>query len=162
MSVYTDCQTATITLLQALTAQFPNSWQVLAYDFGVLDKGLPPTAANAAVLTPGRFEESAVRPEIANDSEDILIDLFSAYIDPATSFAAFVTLREAVRAQLRKYPTLNGVDGIQIINMSSNGDPVAIDHRNQAMAQPTTPTFIVQTLRLSVSWQGRLTGGEYG
>jgi hypothetical protein len=162
MSVYENCQNATLVLLQALTDQFPNAWQVVAYDFGVLDKGLPPDAPNAAVLTPGQFSENALRPEVANDTEDVMIDMFTTYNTEAVSFATFTALREAIRAHLRKYPTLNGVDGIRNITMSSTGDPAAIDHRNLNMATPSTPTHIVQTLRLTIEWQGRITGGEHG
>ena len=160
MSVYEDCQTAIINILRTMTTEFPNSWQVVPYDYAALDKGLPTTAPHAVVLNPGSFDESALRPEVANQTNDVLMDLFVSWVDAGTSNAKFTVLREAVRAKLRKYPTLGGVAGIQNIVISSASDPAPVDHRTP-FGPPEHPTYIVQQIRISITWQGVITGGEY-
>lgn len=139
---------------------FTSTAEVKAVDMGsyqVLDKGVE----YAAVLLPGRFRSDEPASYSDANHDDILVDLFARYgSDAATNWDNFTAFRDAVRAKLQSYPTLNGVTGVHKVSVIADEDPGAVLKGTGKSAQ-TGPIFIVQRLRVTVVQTVVLDAGEY-
>lgn len=139
------------------TNYFSNTSTLKGVDVGnyqMLDKGVD----HAAVLLPGRFMgDDSSYEEIRR--EDILLDLFQRYkADAGTNWDAFTAFRDAVRDNIKSYPTLNGLTGVSQVLVSADDDPEPIVKGKNPEAGPV---FIVQRLRVSVTQRVAQTAGEY-
>lgn len=139
---YATVQGAVATVLQGLTGSFADSAQVTQNDWSVLDRGYD----NIAVLFPGPFQDSGGG---AGNSRNITwtvhIALFrripGSYADALT---AFVTLRDAVRLQIQKYPALGLVGVLTVLDLTGD-EPLAVGDEADG-----GPFFILETLDLQV------------
>ncbi len=137
---------------------FTNTAEVKAVDMGsyqMLDKGVQ----FAAVLLPGRIGDPGADSYSVIHQDDVLMDLFARYdSDAATNWDNFTIFRDAIRAKLEGYPTLNGLTGVQKVTVAADDDPGAIV---KGKSPEAGPIFIIQRLRVQVSQRTELTTGEY-
>ena len=152
---YSSVEAALQTILQGLTGTFADTAQVTLGNYDVLDSGV----AASAVLVPGAFEQDGQGEGGARKSVrawNVLIDLFRKYVDEGTTYTSFTTDRDAVIAEIEKYPTLNGETGIVNVIVRSDGDPGEVFDEDDA-----GPFFVWQRLRVAVTERADLSGGEY-
>ncbi len=157
-AIMTALETFLLTTQNALSVNyFTNTADVKAVAIGsyqMLDKGV----SFAAVLLPGKFDnESSSYNSLHRD--DVLIDLFVRYeSDIVTNWDTFTLFRDAIRDKLEGYPSLNGLDGVQQVLISTDEDPYpVVKGKNPEIA----PVFIGQRLRVTVSQRVALSTGEY-
>ncbi len=152
---YSSVEAAVLTLLQALTGTFAATTDVTRGDYRILDSG----ADTNAVLIPGSFEQDGIAEGGARKSVrdwNVLIDLFRQYADDGTTWTNFETDRDAVMAQLEKYPTLNGESGVVNVVISADADPGEVFDEDDA-----GPFFVWQRLRIRITERADLSGGEF-
>ena len=152
---YSSVEIALQTILQGLTGTFASTADVTRGDYGVLDSGV----SASAVLVPGSFEQDGEGEGGARKSVrawNVLIDLFRKYVDEGTTYTSFETDRDAVIAEIEKYPTWNVESGIVNVIVRSDGDPGEVFDEEDA-----GPFFVWQRLRVGVTERADLSGGEY-
>lgn len=112
-----------------------------------------------AVLIPGTYEragegEGGARKSVRNWT--VLIDLFRKYLDDGTTWTNFETDRDAVIAEIEKYPSLDSEAGVVDVTIAADADPGEIfDDDDQG------PFFVWQRLRVGVTERADLSGGEF-
>lgn len=131
------------TILQLLTSSFAAAGQVTRGDWSVLDRGYDAIA----VLYPGPFEE---RNYGAGNRVDVIWTTNLQLFQRTTStndaaVASFITLRDAVRDHVQKYPKLNGLSGVVAVLGVNATEPVWLYDDNGG-----GPYFIMCTLDLRV------------
>jgi hypothetical protein len=134
---YEECETALVTLLRTLTTQFPTSAQV-ATDHIVLDSGI----TNAAVLNPGNVSTLTQSGPPYTRRWEILLYLYTQFIDEPVAVAAFKALRGAVILKIDQNPNLGGVSGVYDTVISSDGE---------LYLSGPTPVYMAQKFRVIVS-----------
>ncbi|KKN73398.1 hypothetical protein LCGC14_0401010 [marine sediment metagenome] len=152
---YSSVEAAVLTLLQALTGTFAATTDVSRGDYRILDSG----ADAVAVLVPGAFEQDGIAEGGARKSVrdwNVLIDLFRKYLDEGTTWTNFETDRDAVIAELEKYPTLNGEAGIVRGIISADADAGEVFDEDD-----NGPFFVWQRLRIKITERADLSGGEF-
>lgn len=152
---YSSVEIAVQTLMQALTGTFASTDDVSRGDYRILDSG----ADTLAVLIPGPFEQDGIAEGGARKSVrawQVLIDLFRQYVDDGTTWTNFETDRDAVLAQIEKYPTLDGESGVVNIVITADADPGEVFDEDEA-----GPFFVWQRLRLTITERADLSGGEF-
>ncbi len=152
---YSSVEAAVLTILQGLTGTFASTSDVTRGDYEVLDSG----AGATAVLIPGSFEQDGIGEGGARKSVrnwNVLIDLFRKYVDEGTTWTSFETDRDAVIAEIERYPTLNSEAGIVNVIVRSDADPGEVfDEDDQG------PFFVWQRLRIRITERADLSGGEF-
>ena len=152
---YSSVEAAVLTILQGLTGTFVSTSDVTRGNYEVLDSGADATA----VLIPGAFEQDGIAEGGARKSVrdwNVLIDLFRKYLDEGTTWTNFETDRDAVIAELEKYPTLNGEAGIVRGIISADADAGEVFDEDD-----NGPFFVWQRLRIKITERADLTGGEF-
>jgi len=133
---YDECESALVTMLQTLTAQFPTGAQV-ATDHAILDMGV----TNAAVIIPGGIGTQPQNGPPYTRTWDILLRLFTQFIDEPTALAAFKALRAAVILKIDENPGLGGVSGVLNTIIASESD---------IYESGPTPIYLAQNFRVTV------------
>ena len=136
-------------LLQGLTTQFPsptglNTTAVTRGDWRVLDSGVD----KMAILYPGaETEGDSMSAGSVERTWSTHLDLIVRYLDNGTTAINFEQLRDAVLGHLQKYPSLNGLTGIQAVGqINAEGDPFYIYDKDGA-----GPFFYAQTFAIPVT-----------
>ncbi len=136
-------------LLQGLTTQFPapvspNTTAVTRGDWRVIDSG----ADKMAILHPGvETEGDSMSAGSVERTWSAHLDLIKRYLDDGTTAVNFEKMRDAVLQHLQKYPSLNGLAGVQAVGqINAEGDPFYIYDKDGA-----GPFFYAQTFSIPVT-----------
>ena len=133
---YDECEAGLVTMLQTLTTQFPTSEQV-ATNHAILDMGV----ANAAVIIPGGIGTQPQNGPVYVRTWEILLRLFTQYLDEPTALTAFKALRAAVVLKIDENPSLGSVSGVFNTVISSESD---------IYESGPTPVYLAQNFRVTV------------
>lgn len=150
---YVALQAAAKTILEGVTGYLDEDGAVTLGDYGVLDTGL----YHCAVFRPGTIPDGSEAAAYRIDREyHILVDIFRKWVDDRDTLQLFAVFRDAVFAQLDKYPTLDLADNVRVRGIFTDGDPVDVRDENDL-----GPFFVMQRIRIRVRKSIQLSGGEY-
>lgn len=149
---YDAIEGAFLTLLQALTGTFATSAQVTRGDWRIVDSGLSPLA----VLYPGPFSEGDTWASGGTDYQwTVNCQLITRFLNNGTSQVSMEQTRDAVVAQIQKYPTLNALAGVQAVGRVNGGEIVELRDKDGG-----GPYFLQTDLTWQVTELVTVTGGE--
>jgi hypothetical protein len=148
---YTLIEERVQTLLQALSRFAGRPEDITRADYRILENGIE--TDTAIVFEPGSVillepeETHSGYSSIRKREYDVLLTLFMRLNDYPITIPLFAIFRDEVLTQIENYPSLNGlvipgVQRIEYINMSSEGDPYGVPVRN------STPLHVAQDFRI--------------
>ena len=104
---YSVGESAILTLIRALSDY--NSGNTARQDWKPLHRG---KAAYYAILSPGPWTSERISPTGYHDNWTTVIEVWRRYVDDTRPALLQDNVADII-AQIRKYPTLNGADGVQ-------------------------------------------------